>query len=270
MTDPNGLLYMRARYYNPYICRFLNPDPSGFAGGLNMYAFADGNPISMTDPFGLGAVGDEGGGPSWLSGVGQVWQGYGNAAAGLLGGLWNTVAHPINTLDNLGNAIANPAQTGQAIWNGIGNTFNNLTGPDPLAAGQAMGNILIAGASVAAPFAGAGAVADVGEVGNAAETTAATSGAENALNGVGLNQQLSAQSAFNASGGLSQEAITGSEQFFAPGELGNPAIPQGFGKYTTPTFDSPSRPFQVHFYQNPTTGEIWTGLDYKTVFNNPF
>jgi len=270
MTDPNGLLYMRARYYNPYICRFLNPDPSGFAGGLNMYAFADGNPISMTDPFGLGAVGDEGGGPSWLSGVGQVWQGYGNAAAGLLGGLWNTVAHPINTLDNLGNAIANPAQTGQAIWNGIGNTFNNLTGPDPLAAGQAMGNILIAGASVAAPFAGAGAVADVGEVGNAAETTAATSGAENALNGVGLNQQLSAQSAFNASGGLSQEAITGSEQFFAPGELGNPAIPQGFGKYTTPTFDSPSGPFQVHFYQNPTTGEIWTGLDYKTVFNNPF
>ena len=23
-TDPNGLLYMRARYYNPYLCRFLN------------------------------------------------------------------------------------------------------------------------------------------------------------------------------------------------------------------------------------------------------
>ena len=36
-TDPNGLLYMRARYYDPYICRFLNADPSGFGGGLNMY-----------------------------------------------------------------------------------------------------------------------------------------------------------------------------------------------------------------------------------------
>jgi hypothetical protein len=45
---------MRARYYNPYICRFVNADPSGFAGGLNMYAFADGNPISEMDPFGLG------------------------------------------------------------------------------------------------------------------------------------------------------------------------------------------------------------------------
>lgn len=55
MTDPNGLLYMRARYYNPYICRFINADPSGFAGGLNLYAFASGNPISLIDPFGLGS-----------------------------------------------------------------------------------------------------------------------------------------------------------------------------------------------------------------------
>jgi len=52
-TDPNGLLYMRARYYNPYICRFLNPDPSGFGGGLNFYLFCNGNPISNEDPFGL-------------------------------------------------------------------------------------------------------------------------------------------------------------------------------------------------------------------------
>ena len=53
-TDPNGLLYMRARYYNPYLCRFINPDPTGFKGGLNFYAYANGNPISLIDPFGLG------------------------------------------------------------------------------------------------------------------------------------------------------------------------------------------------------------------------
>jgi RHS repeat-associated protein len=52
-TDPNGLLYMRARYYNPFICRFINADPSGFAAGLNFYAFCNGNPISNKDPFGL-------------------------------------------------------------------------------------------------------------------------------------------------------------------------------------------------------------------------
>ena len=52
-TDPNGLLYMRARYYNPYISRFINADPSGFNGGLNFYAFCNDNPISQEDPFGL-------------------------------------------------------------------------------------------------------------------------------------------------------------------------------------------------------------------------
>lgn len=48
---------MRARYYNPYISRFLNPDPSGFAGGLNFYQFAFGNPVSYWDPTGLCANG---------------------------------------------------------------------------------------------------------------------------------------------------------------------------------------------------------------------
>jgi RHS repeat-associated protein len=52
-TDGNGLLYMRARYYNPYLCRFLNPDPLGFSGGMNFYAYANGNPVSYLDPFGL-------------------------------------------------------------------------------------------------------------------------------------------------------------------------------------------------------------------------
>lgn len=63
-TDPNGLLYMRARSYNSYLCRFINPDPSGFAGGLNWYCYADGNPISLMDPFGLCAGGENF--SSWL------------------------------------------------------------------------------------------------------------------------------------------------------------------------------------------------------------
>jgi RHS repeat-associated protein len=72
MTDPNGLLFMRARYYNPYLCRFINQDPSGFNGGLNFYAYANGNPVSLTDPFGLGALGDNVGSGSLLSSVNSI------------------------------------------------------------------------------------------------------------------------------------------------------------------------------------------------------
>jgi len=41
----------------------------------------------------------------------------------------------------------------------------------------------------------------------------------------------------------------------------------GFAKYSTDTFQSPFGDFQVHFYQNPSTGEIYYGMDYKAVFN---
>ena len=65
-TDPSGLLYMRARYYNPYLCRFLSADPSGFGGGLNHYAYANGNPVTYLDPFGLGAISDAEDMASWI------------------------------------------------------------------------------------------------------------------------------------------------------------------------------------------------------------
>jgi RHS repeat-associated protein len=55
-TENNGLLHMRARYYSPYLMRFLNADPIGFSGGSNWFVYADGNPISMSDPFGLCAI----------------------------------------------------------------------------------------------------------------------------------------------------------------------------------------------------------------------
>ena len=57
VTDENGLYYMRARYYNPDIKRFLNQDIKvgdiSNGQGLNRYAYCEGNPVSMVDPFGL-------------------------------------------------------------------------------------------------------------------------------------------------------------------------------------------------------------------------
>ncbi len=48
-----GLLYRRNRYYDPTTGQFTQEDPIGIAGGLNVYGYADGDPISFSDPFGL-------------------------------------------------------------------------------------------------------------------------------------------------------------------------------------------------------------------------
>jgi hypothetical protein len=86
-----------------------------------------------------------------------------------------------------------------------------------------------------------------------------------------LAEQLTMQSAkspFTTAGTLTPDVIKGADQIIAPSELMNPNIPSGFGKYTTSTFQSPAGDFQIHFYKNPTTGEVFYGLDYKAVFNN--
>ena len=57
MTEPNSLLYMQARFYSAVLRRFLNEDPSGFHGGLNLYGYCAGDPANLMDPFGLGAFG---------------------------------------------------------------------------------------------------------------------------------------------------------------------------------------------------------------------
>ncbi len=56
-TDDNGLYYMRSRYYNPQIKRFINQDvligSITNSNSLNRYSYVEGNPVSYTDPFGL-------------------------------------------------------------------------------------------------------------------------------------------------------------------------------------------------------------------------
>src|SRR3989337_3487390 len=53
MDEGSGLLYMRARYYDPATGRFISKDPIGWAGGLNLYNYVGGNPVNFIDPFGL-------------------------------------------------------------------------------------------------------------------------------------------------------------------------------------------------------------------------
>lgn len=54
--DPTGLVYLRARYYDPAVGRFLTadsliPDPLS-SSGWNRYAYVGNNPLSFADPSG--------------------------------------------------------------------------------------------------------------------------------------------------------------------------------------------------------------------------
>ena len=48
-----GLSYNWHRYYDPSIGRYITADPIGLNGGMNLYAYANANPVNFVDPEGL-------------------------------------------------------------------------------------------------------------------------------------------------------------------------------------------------------------------------
>jgi RHS repeat-associated protein len=104
-TDHNGLLHMRARYYNPRLMRFLNADPIGFEGGLNWYASFDNNPVGKADPLGL---------------TGWAMPAQLNQNAGFTAGYWQGAANAVPMgLGAAGAAFTGPIVGGAILSAGI-------------------------------------------------------------------------------------------------------------------------------------------------------
>jgi RHS repeat-associated protein len=58
-----GLYYHGARYYAPWLGRWTNCDPAGLIDGLNLFAYALGNPLRFVDPSGTQNVQPKAGTP---------------------------------------------------------------------------------------------------------------------------------------------------------------------------------------------------------------
>jgi len=97
-TDPTGLTYNQARYYDPTTSQFLTVDPLVDQTG-EPYEYAGGDPVDNIDPTGLGVLSDAG---NFFAG----------AASGLTGGV---STHLLNYVGITPNICSFAYQAGQPI-----------------------------------------------------------------------------------------------------------------------------------------------------------
>jgi RHS repeat-associated protein len=145
--DPDtGMLYYRARFYDPQVGRFLSEDPIGFRGGEpSFYIYVHNDPLRFRDPLGLrrcnpivgGIVGGLVGGLAGTA-IGAAVGGLGGAGIGCvagalgIGGFATVIAGPFGTVGGggvgcgagaailAGPGAAAGAVVGSAVGVGVG------------------------------------------------------------------------------------------------------------------------------------------------------
>ena len=107
-----GTVYLRARYYNPSIGRFISRDSyagnNGSPLSLNLYTYCQNNPIAAIDPSGHMSIKEfwQGSKQCWRDGINEMksmgggarfFANYSEGIMDTLGGQINTVLHPLKT-----------------------------------------------------------------------------------------------------------------------------------------------------------------------------
>ena len=137
-SDPEGVIWMRARCYHPRVREFLSPDP--FPGllarpqSLHRYAYVEGQVLARNDPSGMffvvtpNASVIEGNTTGNLPSLNEFPDGgeapcldgfFVDGAWNTVKGLYNIVRHPIATAQSVGGTVGHPLQTLSNIRSGL-------------------------------------------------------------------------------------------------------------------------------------------------------
>jgi len=104
-----GIYYYGYRFYQPNLQRWLNRDPTGEAGGINLYGFVGNDPIKFSDPNGL----------TWLLFDKEAWEQLGHDK--LFGDTTGTVQDP----NSQGVLSANAGYGFHPLYDADGNPLGN-------------------------------------------------------------------------------------------------------------------------------------------------
>ena len=127
-TDPTGLAYLRARYYDPATGQFLSRDPLEALTG-RPYSYAGNDPVNETDPSGLLGCGDlgpfAGACNTVSSGVSTVVGGAGSTIGA--GATW-VYNHPVETVGVAAGGVSLATGVGEVVAGGAAVTEGMLGG----------------------------------------------------------------------------------------------------------------------------------------------
>jgi len=171
----SGLYYYGFRYYQPNLQRWLNEDPIGIAGGMNVYGFVGNSPIGLVDMYGLSWTASDLG-HSWGNSVAEGGEILSSDGTGWGSVAWNTGVYAIT---GLGESIPDLLNCGESVGATSGDP--NATAKDWAKAGF---QDTLRGVGIAS--------AAAGPVSRAANGIARAAGMEGAAAGSGLGAGASA------------------------------------------------------------------------------
>ncbi|MDX1253449.1 MAG: type IV secretion protein Rhs [Gammaproteobacteria bacterium] len=266
--DETGLVYYRARYYDPGIARFIQRDPMGFGGGdINLYAYVGNNPVNNTDPTGeviLNAVGAGWGlvsggisggiaaynttGGSWAgTGLGIISGGFAGAAVGAVNPAGSIAAGQViggtvgGVLGNIGNTTLTQVVNSQPTIRPLENLTAGTFGTSFLSG--AMGAAGTSAVRMGAAMVNSGAAGSIAVMETIAGTSAARVSTSLVINPSGNVLRGASAIAGGVASGTMRSSVTPTPNTSSPGPTGtqsfsSPASPMPTGTQTLPSFST--------------------------------